>query len=50
MEFKLRFPGCVEFEYKREPLSYERFMAICVLIGIYIVGSGILKFFQMSVK
>lgn len=37
MKFYMRLPGTGEiyFESKpREPISYERFMAVCVLIGV----------------
>lgn len=49
MEIKIKLPGggCVEF--KREPMERERFIAICVLIGIFIVGSGTIKFFELFV-
>lgn len=49
LEFKIKFPGGGYMEFKREPMDWDRFFAICVLIGIYIVGSGIIKFFALSV-
>lgn len=49
MEFKLTLPGGAVLEYKREPMAKERFNAVCLLIGTFIVGSGLLKFFGLMV-
>lgn len=32
-----------EFHYEREQLKDEQFNTVCLLVGIYLVGSGILK-------
>ena len=47
MELKIKLPGGGMFEYKKEPMDWDRFLAICILIGIYMVGSGIIKFFSI---
>lgn len=49
MEVKIKLPGGGSVEFKREPMAEGRFNAICVLIGIFIIGSGILKFFGLMV-
>lgn len=49
MEIKIKFPDGACVEIKREPMSWERFQVICWLIGIFIVGSGLIKFFVLSV-
>lgn len=46
MEIKIRLPR-FSFELRREPVSQDRFEAICWLIGIFLVGSGVLKFFAL---
>lgn len=48
MEIKIKLPGGGYVEFKREPMSREQFEMICWLIGIYIVGSGIIKFFSIG--
>lgn len=47
MEFKLTLPGGLTVEYKKQPMSQARFESICWLIGIFLIGSGLLKFFAM---
>lgn len=49
MEIKIKLPGGGYVEFRREPMDWDRFFAICILIGIYIVGSGIIEFFALSV-
>lgn len=49
MEVKIKLPSGGYAEFKREPMERERFMAICILIGIFIVGSGTIKFFELFV-
>ena len=48
LEIKIKLPGGGMLEFKREPMEWDRFYAICVLIGIFIVGSGVLEFFHMT--
>ncbi len=50
MEFKLTLPDGSVLEYKKEPMSWERFQAICILIGIFLVGSGVLQFFRIAAR
>lgn len=47
MELKIKFPGGGHVEFKCEPMGLERFEYICWLVGIFLVGSGILKFFSL---
>ena len=47
LHFDLPWGGQMTIE--REPMKQDRFFAVCVLIGIYIVGSGFLKFFALMV-
>lgn len=49
MEIKIRLPSGGYVEFKREPMDRERFMTICILIGIFISGFGVLKFFALMV-
>lgn len=49
MEFKLTLPGGGVLEYKKEPMDKERFDTVCILIGIFIVDSGFLKFFTLVI-
>lgn len=49
LEIKIKLPGGGYVEFKREPMDRERFMTICILIGIFIFGSGVLKFFALMV-
>lgn len=49
LEMKIKLPGGGSVEFKREPMAKERFNAVCLLIGIFIVGSGLLKFFGLMV-
>lgn len=44
MKLDVKLPGGVEVHFEKEPIGWDRFCAICVLIGIYMVGSGFLKF------
>ena len=50
MEIKIMFPGGGYFEWKWEPMSWDRFRYICYLIGGYIVGSGMLKLAALAVR
>lgn len=45
MKIHIKLPGNGEITIEREPMDWDRFFAICVLIGIYMVGSGFLKLF-----
>lgn len=47
MKIFLKFPGG-ELHLEREPMPKERFESICWLIGIFIIGSGVLKFFSLA--
>lgn len=49
MEFKVKLPGGGYMEFKRTPMPRERFAAICALIGVFIVGSGLIKFFELMI-
>lgn len=48
MELKIKLPGGY-VKLKLEPMERERFNVICALIGTFIVGSGIIKFFDLFV-
>lgn len=50
MEFKLTLPGGAVIEYKKEPLSQERFEMICWLIGVIVIGSGIIHLFALAAR
>lgn len=45
MKIHIKLPGNGEITIERDPMGWDRFIAICVLIGIYMVGSGFLKLF-----
>lgn len=45
MKIHIKLPGNGEITIERESMDWDRFLAICVLIGIYMVGSGFLKLF-----
>lgn len=45
MKIHVKLPGNGEITIEMEPMDWDRFLAICVLIGIYMVGSGFLKLF-----
>lgn len=49
LEMKIKLPGGGTLEFKREPMGQGRFNTMCLLIGIFIVGSGLLKFFGLMV-
>lgn len=49
MEVKIKLPGGGYIRLKQEPMERERFNVICVLVGIFIVGSGFIKFFALLV-
>lgn len=36
-------------EWEKPTLDKEKFGMVCLLIGIYIVGSGFFKFFSMMI-
>lgn len=48
MEFKIKLPGGY-VKLKLEPMERERFMVVCALIGIFIFGSGFIKFFALFI-
>lgn len=50
MKFYLKLPGEIELHFEKQPMSLERFEMICWLIGIFIVGSGLLKFVELTVR
>ena len=43
MKIYFKHPDGLELSFEREPMSKERFEMICALIGIFLVGSGLLK-------
>ncbi len=49
MEVKIKFPSGGVLGFMRDPMAEGWFNAICVLVGIFIVGSGLLQFFGMMV-
>lgn len=49
MEIKIKLPGGGCVELKLNSMERERFNAVCILIGVFIVGSGVLKFFALMV-
>lgn len=49
MELTIKLPNGAELHFKRKRMDWDRFVAICWLIGIGLVGYGILKFFAMMV-
>lgn len=49
LEVKINFPSGGALDFMREPMAEGWFNAICVLVGIFIVGSGLLQFFGMIV-
>ena len=50
MEFKLTLPGGAVLEYRKEPMSWDKFLAVCVLIGMFMVGSGFLKLLELTAR
>lgn len=49
LEVKIKFPSGGVLGFMRDPMAEGWFNAICVLVGIFIVGSGLLQFFGMMV-
>lgn len=45
LKIHIKIPGSGEITIEREPMDWDRFLSICILIGIYMVGSGFLKLF-----
>lgn len=50
MKFDCKLPGGGEIHFEREPMSWDRFQMICILIGIFIVGSGLLKLAEIAAR
>lgn len=45
MKNHLKLPGGLELYFEREPMDMDRFILVCALILVYMVGSGYLKLF-----
>ena len=50
MKFYLKLPGGGEMYFEKEPIDKSRFIWICTLILIFMVGSGILELLSMTVR
>lgn len=49
MKIYLKLPDGSELGFEKEPMSKERFAAICWLIALFMFGFGFIKFFSMMV-
>lgn len=50
MKIDLKLPSGTEFHYECQPMSKERFEAVCGLIALFLVGSGLFKILALTVR
>lgn len=49
LELKIKFPSGGYVKFSLEPMERARFEYICWLAGIFIFGSGFIKFFELII-
>ncbi|MDE6880203.1 MAG: hypothetical protein K2P20_02470 [Oscillospiraceae bacterium] len=50
MEIKFTLPDDGTVQLRWEPMAWEKFRALCILAGIWLAGSGVLKFLEILVS